>query len=242
VQEWIGRIRQQAPARQHEEEVMFGRKARAERRAQAEADRLFALADELEKHTTPRPNYAREISAERAARIRERLGDDLARDARAQDPAKARSHEPELQGPERDAEIDRLADRFGEPVPVFGPRPDGTYASAIDSDIVAEVEASGERASAAGRDAADHLYGSPESAEADPETAHFGTGPGEPQDAGRPLVQPSASTFSGYRHEMYPEKLQGLRQAGAEDAQRIGAAAVPGIYPYGQPQAQLEAG
>jgi hypothetical protein len=146
-------------------------KGRAEAaRAVGEADRLWAIADELERQTGPRPNYAREITAERAARMRERLGEDLVQDARTQSSAEARSHEPELQDAERDAEIDRLADAFPEPgiggttgialsalsdlvpadgpapqsgrepaEPLFGPRPDGTYADAIDSDIAARA-------------------------------------------------------------------------------------------------------
>ena len=40
-----------------------------------------------------------------------------------------RAHGPELEGAERDAEIARLAEAF--PEPLFGPRPDGTYADAI---------------------------------------------------------------------------------------------------------------
>jgi hypothetical protein len=103
------------PATQQEVE-MFGNKARAERRqqaeaaqeAQAEADRLFALADELAKQAGERPDYLREITAERAARIRERIGEDLVRDAGVQAP------ESVLQGAGLDAEIDRLALTYSE--------------------------------------------------------------------------------------------------------------------------------
>jgi predicted GIY-YIG superfamily endonuclease len=153
----------------------------AEWRAAREADRLFALADELEKQAPPRPNYAREITAERAARMRERLGEDLVQDARAQAAAEAGAHEPELQGAERDAEIDRLADAFPEPgiggttgialsalsdllpdlvpadgpapqsgrepaEPLFGPRPGGTYADAIDAEVLVEQLAAAQEA------------------------------------------------------------------------------------------------
>jgi predicted GIY-YIG superfamily endonuclease len=181
-----------------EEPEMFGSKARAERRAEAEADRLFALAEELEKQAPPRPNYAREITAERAARMRERLGGDLVQDARAQATEEARTPEPEFQGAERDAEIDRLAAEYPEPAmtfgeevrleqgpeawealkqqyqqetgapdpdrdvarwtpeldapewepgePVFGPRADGTYAGAIDDEILAQQLAAAQEA------------------------------------------------------------------------------------------------
>ena len=94
------------------EPEMFGSKARAMRRQQAaeprqqaEADRLFALADELEAQAGARPNYQREITAERAARIRAELGA-LAQDSRQQE------REPRLGGADLDAEIDRLAEAF----------------------------------------------------------------------------------------------------------------------------------
>ena len=67
--EWITRTRQQAPQRQRQEEQMFGRRARAERRQQAEADRLFAEADRLAEQIEASPNYRREITAQRAARV-----------------------------------------------------------------------------------------------------------------------------------------------------------------------------
>ena len=86
----------------------------------------------------------------------------------------------------------------------------------------------------ADRDAPDHLYGSPECAEADPETAHFGTGPGEPQDAGQP-----AASFATHGHQMYPQMLAGLREGHAEIAQHMGQA---GEYPHAcQMQYQAEA-
>ena len=124
-----------AQAAARKENQMLGRERRAAARhwaqQQAEADRLLALADQLAAQAGERPNYQRDITAERAARIRERLGEDLVPDAQAQAPAGKRPREPVLQGDELAAEIDRLAGQFGEPEPLFGPRPDGTYADAI---------------------------------------------------------------------------------------------------------------
>jgi hypothetical protein len=121
---------------------MFGRGARAaaraqaaqEARQQAEADALFAEADRWAGLAGEPPDFRQEITRERAARIRERLGEDLVRDARAPDvalehwaisaddvapvageAAPQRGHRPEFQGAERDAEIGRLAATFGEP-------------------------------------------------------------------------------------------------------------------------------
>ena len=126
---------QAAPAK---ETQMFGRERRAaarERAAQrAEADALFAEADRWADLAGEPRDFRQEITRERVARIRERLGEDLVRDARAMDvalehwaicaddvaavageAAPQRGHGPELQGAERDAEIDRLPARFGEP-------------------------------------------------------------------------------------------------------------------------------
>jgi hypothetical protein len=105
-----------------------------------------------------------------------------------------------------------------------------------------EAEAPGPRREAAGYEAGapDHLYGSPECAEAGPETAHFGNGPGEPQDRGSGPQQ-ELSHFGWLRHEMDPEMLHGQRQADAQDAARLGQ---PGGYPAlcnPQPQYQAEA-
>lgn len=121
---------------------MFGRGARAaareqaaqEARQRAEADALFAEADRWADLAGEPPDFRQEITRERAARIRERLGEDLVRDARAPDvalehwaisaddvaavageAAPQRGHGPGFQGAERDAEIGRLAVRFGEP-------------------------------------------------------------------------------------------------------------------------------
>jgi predicted GIY-YIG superfamily endonuclease len=286
-------------AAHRKEPEMFGSKARAQRqqqaadpRQQAEADRLFALADELEAQAGARPSYQREITAERAARIRAQLGA-LTQDARQQ------AREPRLEGADLDAEIDRLAEAFPEAErqgPEPGPdaarcsagaehavdthprvaamtgqeedrltaqeyldRPaaapgyhrsapgsaghraayaamharDGNPACAdpgagmsYEIDNAAELAAEryygemaeryyGEpaggpeagdgalgaelgldaarrspEAADAGRQAPDHLYGSPECAEVGPETAHFGLQPGEPQDAGQRAAQP----------------------------------------------------
>jgi hypothetical protein len=127
-----------AQAAPGEETEMFGRERRAaarERAAQrAEADALFAEADRWADLAAEPRDFRQEITRERAARIRERLGEDLVRDARASDvvlehwaisaddvaavageAGPQREHGPELQGAERDAEIDRLAARFGEP-------------------------------------------------------------------------------------------------------------------------------
>jgi hypothetical protein len=99
-----------------EETQMFGRQhraaARQEATQQAEADQLFALADELDSQARERPDYRRQITAERAARIRRELGKDLTSQAAAQ------AAEPRLQGPGLDAEIDRLAGQFPEPEPL----------------------------------------------------------------------------------------------------------------------------
>jgi predicted GIY-YIG superfamily endonuclease len=109
-----------APAALHQaasrkENEMFGRQRRAAARQeaaqQAEADRLFALADELDRQAGERPDYRQQITAERAARIRRELGKDLASEAAAQ------AAEPTLQGADLDAEIDRLAGQFPEPLP-----------------------------------------------------------------------------------------------------------------------------
>jgi hypothetical protein len=127
-----------AQAAPGEETEMFGRGRRAaarERAAQrAEADALFAEADRQSGLAAEPADFRREITRERAARIRERLGEDLVRDARAPDVALGhwaicagdvaavaggagpqRGHEPEPRGAQRDAEIGRLAVRFGEP-------------------------------------------------------------------------------------------------------------------------------
>jgi hypothetical protein len=105
-----------------------------------------------------------------------------------------------------------------------------------------DAEAPGPHRELAGyeADSPDHQYGSPECAETDPEGAHFGNEPGEPQDRGSGPQQ-ELSYYGWLRHEMDPEMLEGRRQADAEDAARL---AQPGGYPalYGaQPQAQAEA-
>jgi hypothetical protein len=138
----VSRILQDIGAEPRKEGDMFGRQARAaareqaaqEARQQAEADALFAEADRWADLAGEPPDFRQEITRERAARIRERLGEDLVRDARAPDvalehwaisaddiapvageAAPQRGHGSEFQGAERDAEIDRLAATFGEP-------------------------------------------------------------------------------------------------------------------------------
>jgi hypothetical protein len=110
------------------------REAHQRRAANREADRLWAIADELDKQMGRRPGYQHELTAERAARIRARLGEDLARDAHiaAMPQAEGQPLEhwaitpddvaplapaggPVLQGGELDAEIGRLAEAFPEP-------------------------------------------------------------------------------------------------------------------------------
>ena len=134
VNAWITSVRHEPAGPEGQEEDMSGRQARAERGQQAEADRLFALADELANQAGKRPDYQREITAERAARmmrqelatpygmgytedremswdeyIRGEFGGDL-------DGAKAGSG-PGLSGGPLDAEIDRLAMKY----PEYGP-------------------------------------------------------------------------------------------------------------------------
>jgi hypothetical protein len=77
-----------------------------EARQQAEADAPFKEADRLAEAT---PDYRRQITSDRAARVMREIGDPLARDARASS--------PELTGGELDREIDRLAQLYPEPGP-----------------------------------------------------------------------------------------------------------------------------
>ena len=359
VDEWISRIRQEAPRQQQEDEV-FGRRARqarrqreaAERQQDAQADRLFALADELDRRAGERPDYRREITAERAARIRRELGEALASQAAAQ------AAEPAFQGAELDAELGRLAEMFQEPQPSAEGAPDyyrspagsaghqAAYAQMhaaadgtgfadpdpglsyeIDNvgelareryhdelaerhyrevygDIEAEEQADREyedqaeaeqaelgpdasrwspemdtpappahfepssaqaegakvlggiaeydRLRAPGRydqavvgyeaGAPDHLYGAPDCAEADPETAHFGTSSPEAQDAGRwPLPRVlEPGEVSGIRAPVAATLPDGTPHADPFLARR-GWQAQDGLY-VRQPQAQLEAG
>jgi hypothetical protein len=108
------------------------REAHQRRVANREADRLWAIADELDRQMGRRPGYAHELTAGRAARIRARIGVDLAVDAHIEaipraegqplehwaitpDDVAQAGREPMLQGAELDAEIDRLAGAFPEP-------------------------------------------------------------------------------------------------------------------------------
>jgi hypothetical protein len=78
-----------------------------EARQQAEADAPFKEADRLADVAEATPNYRRQITSDRAARVMREIGDPLARDARASG--------PELTGGELDREIDRLAQLYPEP-------------------------------------------------------------------------------------------------------------------------------
>jgi len=108
------------------------RESRQRSASDREADRLWAIADELDKRMGREPGYQHELTAERAARIRARLGEDLARDAHIEAMPRAEGQplehwaitpgdvaqagrEPALHGDELDAEIGRLAEAFPEP-------------------------------------------------------------------------------------------------------------------------------
>jgi hypothetical protein len=107
------------PAAHGKDADMFGRARRAvardhaqqQARAQAEADTLYAEAGRLDDLTGQPHGYRQQITAGRAARIRELLGPDLIRDARDA------AGEPRLQGADLDAELDRLAEVFPEDIP-----------------------------------------------------------------------------------------------------------------------------
>jgi predicted GIY-YIG superfamily endonuclease len=134
VNAWVTSVRRQPAGPEGQEDDMFGRQTRAERRREAEADRLFALADELAKQAGERPDYQREITAERAARVmRQELATpygmgytedrDMSWDEYIRgefggelDGAKA-GRGPRLSGGPLDAEIDRLAVIY----PEYGP-------------------------------------------------------------------------------------------------------------------------
>ena len=86
---------------------MFGSKRREEARQRAEPGALFREADRLVDVAEAGPNYRRQITSDRAARVMREIGKPLARDARASG--------PELTGGELDREIDRLAQLYPEP-------------------------------------------------------------------------------------------------------------------------------
>jgi hypothetical protein len=265
------------------------REARERQASADEADRLWAIADELDRQQGHEPGYQHQLAAERAARIQAWLDEDLVRDARGQAAAAAageplehwaisaddvaptaqeptpgpRGHGLELEGDELDAEIDRLAAQYPEPCMGFGeevrlaqgpeawealkrqyqretgaPDPDrdttvgspddyrSTRGSAEHREAQAEAydyepemaepytpQTGAEEAAeheAAGwyqhvdpvADAPDYPYGAPQCADADPETAHLGSAPGEPQDAERwsalPLAEPAAGLQGNY--------------------------------------------
>jgi hypothetical protein len=95
------------PRDQQKEAGMFGSKRRQEARQQAEANALFREADRLADVADLAPNYRRQITSDRAARVMGEIGEPLARDARASG--------PELKGGALDREIDRLAQLYPEP-------------------------------------------------------------------------------------------------------------------------------
>src|ERR1019366_7091345 len=95
------------PRDQHKEAGMFGNKHRDEARQQAEADAPFKEADRLADAAEAAPDYRRQITSDRAARVLREIGEPLAHDARASG--------PELTGGEIDREIDRLAQLYPEP-------------------------------------------------------------------------------------------------------------------------------
>jgi len=275
---------------------MRGRREARERRVAAdEADRLWTIADEIDRQQGHQPGYQHQLTAERAARIQARLGEDLVRDARgqaaaaaaseplehwaisaddvapaAQEPAPGRGHGPELEGDELDAEINRLAAQYPEPCMSFGeevrlahgpeawealkrqyqretgaPDPDRyttvgspddyrstpgsaehreaqadahdyepemaePYTSQTGAEEVAEYEAAGwyQHVDPVA-DTPDYPFGTPQCADADPETAHLGNAPGEPQDAGRwsalPLAAPAVGLQGNHRRLHTPQ-------------------------------------
>lgn len=97
------------PRDQQKETEMFGNKRRDVARQQAEAGALFEEADRPADVGETAPNYRRQITSDRAARVMREIGDPLARDARASG--------PELTGRELDREIDRLAQLYPEAGP-----------------------------------------------------------------------------------------------------------------------------
>ena len=91
------------PRDQQKEAGMFSSKHREEARQQAEADALLREADRLADAAEAAPDYRRQITSDRAARVLREVGEPLARDARASG--------PELTG----GELDRLAQLYPEP-------------------------------------------------------------------------------------------------------------------------------
>ena len=98
-----------APARMTPElwTAVRDRAAQIEHEQQAEAGAPFNEADRLADEAEAAPNYRRQITSDRAARVMREIGEPLARDARAPG--------PELTGRELDCEIDRLAQLYPEP-------------------------------------------------------------------------------------------------------------------------------
>jgi hypothetical protein len=95
------------PRDQQKEAGMFGSKRREEAQQQAEGHAVFREADRPADVAEAAPNYRRQITSNRAARVMREIGKPLARDARASG--------PELTGRDLDREIDRLAQLYPEP-------------------------------------------------------------------------------------------------------------------------------
>ena len=180
------------------------------------------------------PGYQYELTAERAARIRAQIGEDLVQDARAQAPAEARAHEPELEGAERDAEIARLAESFSEPL--FGPRPDGTYADAIGAEE-AEQDAMYEEGE-------DEAYLSEQFPEPGTDAAAWSpaledaTAPGAADGLVRDLEEAAADAEMWRRHERAALAGEHLAQ---EAHARFRAASSPEVRAWAAPEAALAA-
>jgi len=246
-------------AASRKENQMFQRQRRAAARREAagqvEADRLFALADELDKQSGERPDYRRQITTQRAARIRRELGKDVASEAAAQ------AAEPTLHGADLDAEIDRLAGQFPEPEPLPltqapGAEPGVDAVRWTPHGAGDSPEPGPEAATTAGTGtthrhaqqhytgwvpgAPDHLYGAPERNEPDPETGHFGRAAPEPEDAGRFPLPRVLETTPATLAPVAATLPDGSPHADPFLAGR-GWQARSGLY-VRQPQAHLEAG
>lgn len=237
---------------------MLGRQRRAAARQeaarQADADRLFALADELDKQASERPDHRHQITAQRAARIRHELGNDLASHAAAH------AAKPTLHGGDLDAEIDRLAGQFPEPEPLPptqapGAEPGADAARSNPHDAGHSPEPGPEAATTAGirtthrhaqqytgwvSEAPDHRYGAPERNQPDPETGHFGRAAAEPDDAGQFPLPRVLQTTPAILAPVAATLPDGTPHTDPVLAGR-GWQARGGLY-VRQPQAHLEAG
>ena len=95
------------PRDQQKEAGMFKSRRREDARQQAEADALLREADRPADAAKAAPDYRRQITSDRAARVMHEIGEPLARDGRKSG--------PELTGGELDRELDRLAQLYPEP-------------------------------------------------------------------------------------------------------------------------------